>query len=710
MKSVLFSLKAQKAKQAMALACIAAVTPSALATESETGRFAYQPVYSQEVHGGVGLIQMPTSRMNPEGEFSANYSDQDQYRFWSLSLQLFPWMETSVRYSDIRTLKYSSDPNFSGDQTLKDKGIDAKFRLWQESQWLPQVAVGFRDFGGTGLFESEFISASKRWRDVDLHLGLGFGYMGRRGNIQNPFCQVAEQFCIRPTGTAGTGGSIDFHKFFRGETSLFGGIEYQTPWRPLKLKLEYDGNNYQRDKAGVLAVDSPWNVGAVYRLNDNVDLQLNYQRGNTVGFNLSYRINFHEIRQTKIDTPVKELPAERPKAGEAYDRMNLAQELYSDAGFIPSEISQTDDSIVLKGYSYAYRDQDQFLERTGKVLASQLPDNIKQYHIVERAGGLDMVTTTIDADKFVQAARRDDIDATYQQSYQRQEPVASGEKLVMQLKQPGFYTDLNSYWNQSFGSPEQFYLYQVGVLATLGYSFSPAWSTEATMRADVFGNFDEFKFKVDSQNTGVPRVRTYVREYASNRVALENFYTLWKDQLATNWYAAAYAGVLETMYTGAGFEVLHRPIDSRLAIGVDVNYVKQRDWRSTFGVRDYSVMTGHVSAYWQPEWFDDVLLKFKAGRYLAGDKGVTFEFNRRFDSGIVVGAYATRTNLSAAQYGEGSFSKGFFITIPFDLMTIFPGKGSGSFPWTPISRDGGQPLNRPFQLQPFTDLRSPFVR
>ncbi|MDZ7901213.1 MAG: YjbH domain-containing protein [Rheinheimera sp.] len=47
------------------------------------------PAFSQMNHGGVGLIQTPTARFNSEGEFSINYQDSGEYRFWSVSLTLF---------------------------------------------------------------------------------------------------------------------------------------------------------------------------------------------------------------------------------------------------------------------------------------------------------------------------------------------------------------------------------------------------------------------------------------------------------------------------------------------------------------------------------------------------------------------------------------------------------------------------------------------
>ena len=55
------------------------------------------------VHGGTGLIQTPTARMLPAGDMRVSYTDNDEYRFWSATLQLFPWMQTTVRYTDVRT-------------------------------------------------------------------------------------------------------------------------------------------------------------------------------------------------------------------------------------------------------------------------------------------------------------------------------------------------------------------------------------------------------------------------------------------------------------------------------------------------------------------------------------------------------------------------------------------------------------------------------
>ncbi|MEN3158191.1 YjbH domain-containing protein [Alkalimonas sp. NCh-2] len=662
---------------------------------------------SEAVHGGVGLIQTPTARMQTDGSFRFNYTDNEEYRFWSASLQLFPWMESTIRYTDVRTQLYSPFPGFSGDQTLKDKGIDAKFRLLKEDYWWPELSVGFRDFGGTGFFESEFVAASKRFGPFDLHLGMGWGYLGTAGNTRNPFCDVRESFCQRPRGYSGQGGKIDYQRFFKGPASLYGGIEYQTPWQPLRLKLEYEGNDYSRDRAGEMRQDSRWNIGAVYRWKD-LDLTANYQRGNTFGFGFSYGLNFHSIRQMKIDPPLRQVPESQHITMDTIDRMQFSAMLQREAGFVVTEITLTEDVITVAGYQLQYNDQLVATERVARVLAAELPRSIAEYRIVEIEGPHPMVETRVNAADFIAAVTHQSLRVDVPSTFTRLDPVASGA-YIDNRRASSINYGLETFWLQSFGSPEVFFMYQGGVMASAGYSFTPRLSLQSTAKVTLLENFDKFNFKVDAQESTVPRVRTYVREYVTrSKVTMENLYLGWQANPAANWYMQAYSGYLESMYGGVGGEVLFRPVDSNLALGFDINWVKQRSFENDFDFRDYSVVTGHANIYWQPDFFDDVLLTFNVGRFLAGDDGVKVDFSRRFQSGIVVGAHAAITNMSSADYGEGSFTKGFYVSIPFDLFSLRSARGKGMIPWVPIARDGGQPLNRPVNLIDITERRSRF--
>ena len=90
------------------------------------------------------------------------------------------------------------------------------------------------------------------------------------------------------------------------------------------------------------------------------------------------------------------------------------------------------------------------------------------------------------------------------------------------------------------------------------------------------------------------------------------------------------------MYAGAGGEVLYWPTKSRLAFGMSMAYVKQRDFDRRFSLLDYDVITGHLSAYWASPFYNyDVAIH--AGRYLAKDLGATFEARRTFRNGWQVG-------------------------------------------------------------------------
>ena len=628
----------------------------------------------------------------------------------SVSLQLFPWMEATARYTDVRTRLYSNVADFSGDQTLKDKGLDVKFRLWEESYYLPDISVGFRDFGGTGFFESEFVNASKAVGPFDFHLGLGWGHLGYQNDITNPFCELRDSFCERPDGFSGRGGKVDYQNFFKGPMAVFGGVEYQTPLEGLSFKAEFEGNNYQQDRAGALEQDSRWNFGAVYRWN-NFDFSLNYQRGNTIGFGVSYKLNMHTVSQVKIDNPPLEIQGIRPpENAAAVNRQKLYNDLRRHGGYVITDLEIDDEQATFYGLQTRYRDRNEGVERVGRILASELPESIKQYHLVEQSNNVPMVDTVIDAAKFREHATYSVPESSVEDTYRRVSPTQQQVDAYEPHRATGAFFSTKFFWTQTFGNPEDFYLYQIGLLSSVGYKFNEHLGIYGGIRTTLLDNFDKFNFTVDAEEAFLPRVRTRVREYVTGpMITLDTVFMQWSDRLADNWYYQGYGGYLETMFGGVGGEIMYRPIDSNFAFGVDINYVKQRDPDSTTAFMDYSAVTGFASAYYQPDFLPDTRIRASVGQFLAKDRGINIDFAKRFDSGIVVGAFASFTNVSSEEYGEGSFTKGFYVSVPLDLFILQPATGRGQFPWVPIARDGGQMLNRPVQLIGTTEMRSPFL-
>ncbi|MFB2659161.1 YjbH domain-containing protein [Shewanella mangrovisoli] len=740
---------------------------------------------SQSDFGGVGLMQMPTGRMAPEGEFNFATSYNDEYQHFTASVQLFPWFETTIRYTQVQDLLYSNDPSFSGKTKYTDKGIDFKVRLLEESNWVPETSIGVRDFGGTGLFDGEFIAATKRVGPLDFTLGIGWGYIGNSGNLTSDKKDLNYN-CDRDTSYGGKGGTVDYQRWFKGCAALFGGVEYQTPWEPLRLKVEYDGNDYQSDfpvvRGGInMPQDSKFNYGMLYRFGDWGDLHLSYERGNTWTLGFSLQTNFNTLSQIKRDPEAakyKPLPAapltltqtesstqvNTPRAEQAtvstatsthksevqnaeianlapantssqtvanlqVDWNKVAQDLQTIAGYANAKIYLDNESITVVGEQNKFRDRNEAHQRAATILANNTDAaKIKEYRLIETHYQQPITETRIDSQKFAQVASYGYINAKMADTSEVRVPSSPQGKLVTDTDKDwldNFGFDISPTLVQSFGGSEGFYMFNIGVTGSASYRFSNNFEFSSSIYLNLYDNYDKFLYEVPPDTNDLKRVRTLIRQYVhDNPVRVNNLQLTWMDNLSDNISYQAYGGYLEMMYGGVGTEFLYRPLNSQWAFGFDVNYVKQRDPDSMFGFfedehqfdpltnRAYRVqtgtVTGHATAYYQPNWFPNTLLKVSAGQYLTEDKGITVDFSKQFDSGVIVGAFATKTNLSSEEYGEGSFTKGFYISVPFDLMTIKSTHSRAFLSWIPLTRDGGQMLGRKYNLFDVTDARAPW--
>lgn len=654
---------------------------------------------SQSDFGGTGLLQMPTARMARSGEFNLNYRDNEEYRRYSVSMQLFDWLETTVRYTDIRTRPYSDNVEFSGNQTYKDKSFDVKARLWQESAWLPDVSFGIRDIAGTGLFDSEYLVASKRMGPFDFTLGVGWGNMAESGNIKNPACELKASFCTR-TSSQQTG-QFEVGNFFHGPAALFGGVEYQTPWNPLRFKLEYDGNDYSAEAADQgrkasekIKQDSPFNIGMVYRVSDFFDTTLSWQRGNTLMWGFSLRTNFNDLRPVHPeDVPPVYAPV---RSDNGTNWQQVARELDEKAGYSDADIYADAQQVTIVADQEKYRDKNDANQRAATVLANHVPESVGEYHIVRRNERLLVESTAVDTKAFREVQTASTPLGQPEPVSHRAEPVSDINGQPVLRSEPSRFTySLEPALAQSVGGAESFYMYQISLNGGADYRLSDHWSVGGAASLNLINNYDRFNYKTPPNDTALPRVRTWIREYVtSSDLLLTNLQLTRMDNPATDWYTQVYGGYLEMMYAGVGSEVLYRPFGERWALGLDVNYVKQRDWNDIMRTADYDVVTGHLTAYWEMPYVEGSFAKISVGRYLAGDYGVTVDLSRRFDSGITAGVFATKTDVSTKDYGEGSFTKGFYISIPFDLMFTEPTVKRGVVGWTPLTRDGGQMLQR----------------
>ncbi|MEZ9566566.1 YjbH domain-containing protein [Vibrio artabrorum] len=696
---------------------------------------------SQMNFGGVGLMQMPTGRMAPEGEFNFSASFNNEYHFYNVSLQVMPWLETTIRYTQVQDLLYSGGGNqncfqnsFSGCTKYTDKGIDFKLRLIEEGYYLPEVSVGVRDFGGTGLFDGEFVAATKRFGPVDFTLGMAWGYMGTSGNFTNPLCKASDKYCKRPSDYKGNGGSVDFERWFKGDTAIYGGFEYQTPYKPLTLKLEYDGNDYSQDYPVVrgsvdMTQHTPWNVGAVYHFADWGEAKVSYERGDTLTLGFDFSTNFNEMYSVWRDTETAEL---RPSGVETVDDINmaaLAKELETIAGYEQAQILIDDNSIVVKGSQVKYRDRDIALERGATVIANAVPSYIDTYKIIENDKSMELTETTVDAQAFKAAANNHYLNAQTSDATNTHEPERK-KSVIYHDGRERFDVSISPNLAQSFGSAENFYLYSLGLYTKASFWALNNVELSGSLYVNLVDNYDKFNYEIPSDGTDqTPRVRTLFRSYVDEPVRLDRLQLTWFEDYGSGVYTQAYGGYLESMFAGVGGEILYRPFNQNWAIGADMTAISQRDPESWFGTfdqeiqvnpsdssRTYKVVdkgtTGFITGYYTPQWdfLSNTLLKVGVGKFLAGDIGTRIDFSKQFKSGVIAGAFVSLTDMTTEEYGEGSYTKGFYVSIPFDLITVKPSSSRAGFTWLPITRDGGQVLNKQYNLFDQTDARSPWFQ
>ncbi|MGH8529114.1 MAG: YjbH domain-containing protein [Nevskiales bacterium] len=659
--------------------------------------------------GGVGLLQNPTARFAPDGSLTAGLSVSSPYNHLYLSLQFLPWLETTLRYTEDEQRLFGP-ASFSGKQTAKDRGLDFKVRLLAESVYIPELALGVRDIGGTGLFAAEYLVGNKAFGPVDISLGIGWGRLGSRGDFDNPLGSLSDRFDTRPTGISGEGGRVDVKRWFRGEeVAVFGGIEWHTPLRGLSVLLEYEGNDYETEPSGTaLEVDAPVNFGLRYQVNRAFGFTAGVERGNTAVFTATLGGNFQrdESPPKKDPLPPTIRPVQNPQqALAAIDLAALAERLRAQLSGQEASLHALDldqRRLTLWFSQKPYRNPARAVGRVARAAAAVAPDGVMDFTLVNVEAGQETYRVDITRADLEQALTyvADSTRAIWPKTVIRGPGAGYDDADLPELiDYPTYSWGIAPALRQQIGGPDSFYIGQLWLRFSGDVQLTDRLGLSAVLGANLVDNLDDLDQVSDSR---LPRVRSdiarYRREGKNNLVRLESNY-IWSP--APQWYSRLSAGIFEEMYGGVAGELLYRPYGAQWAAGLEVNRVRQRDFDQRFDFLDYEVTTGHLTGYFELPWWN-LLAKLSVGQYLAGDQGTTIDLSRRFASGARVGAFASFTDVSAEDFGEGSFDKGFYMNLPLDLFFPKSTRSTATISFRPLTRDGGQKVRAGRELYPLT--------
>ena len=672
---------------------------------------------SMSNYGTTGLIMMPSARLYPEGSLVFTWSHLEPYLRGSFVGYPFDWLEASYQYTDVNNKLYSDVPSFSGSQSYKDKSFDAKIRIFKEREFWPAVAVGFRDLGGSSLFASEYVVASKMIGNIDLTLGMGWGVIGNN-KVKNPLTYIGDRFRTRRRNTGGDtqGGEVNYETFFSGETaSLFGGVEIYLPrMKGTRLKIEYDGNYYGKvsDKVvngqyvldkfeGYLPVeqDSRVNFNLLFPVTKNFHVKFGFIRGNELNFGFSIAgLYGGKDPYVKKRDPIKEIENK-----DAYKYVNSQKNsnLYKtslrflgEEGFYLqyANIEENSNEFQIAYAQNRYMSVPLSIGRISRILDDISPNNIQSFTLTNLNADQQMYTVNIPRTDFKK------FDA-YKQTNALRESIAIYKTDPKAFHDHEYKPDINfpvimnkfsPAIRSQIGGPDGFYFGEIAIAAHTEIIVRRNINILATSGIGIYDTFQEIKLASDSV---LPHVRTDIVKYLqqSNKFNITRLQANYFQNPAKDIYTKISGGILEPMFLGVGGEAMWRPFGAPYAIGAEIWRVKQRAFRQLFSTRKYQTTTGHFNFYYR-EPNTRVLTHLKAGRFLAEDSGISFNFSREFKSGANMGIFFSFTDISKEEFGEGSFDKGFFFNLPIQMFFENYSRGMTGFGLRPLTRDGAQPL------------------
>ncbi len=652
------------------------------------------------MYGAPGLIDMPTAEMMPDAELSMTTSTFAKAQKTTISFQILPRMTGSFRYTKIKDI-FAPTGVLGGDTF--DRSFDIAYQVLTKDKHLIDVTVGLRDFMGTGLYAGEYIVATTSLGpNLKVTGGAGWGRLSNSNTLH--------------TNSTATGGTPNASSWFRGPVGYFAGLEWQTPIKPATFKIEYSADQYALETrttartAGLPPLfdrKSQINFGLDYKVGKRSSIGLYYMHGSELGLKLNTNINPNNLGIKAVTGPAP-TPIIRRSDDASYDTswenisgINKAFQTALDATLKPQGIRV--DGLAMHGThaelrirNQRYQAPAQAIGRAARAMTNLMPASVETIVITPMEGGIPAVSVKLDRSALEDSEFNLNGSEEILENARIYGAVPSPAGLQnSDAYYPHFSWALKPYVGVSLFDPAEPVRAELGLRLQGTYTVRPGLSFSGSVIKEVVGNNGQGTISPSN----LPKVRSESSIYNERGdPAIEHLKADYLFKPHSNLYGRISGGYLESHFGGISAELLWKPTNQNWGIGAEINYVKQREFEQLFGFRPYSVATGHISGYY--DFNNGFSTQVDLGRYLAGDVGGTLSVNRRFLNGWEVGAYVTLTNVSSADFGEGSFDKGIRVTVPLKTLIGTQTRTTGSTTLSSLTRDGGARLEIPNRLHP----------
>ena len=481
---------------------------------------------------------------------------------------------------------------------------------------------------------------------------------------------------------------------------FFGGIAW-TPWRQTKvfflkdisLIAEYDGYDYKKhphEHPLGRKVSSRINAGVSYVLGDTLQLSVNSHRGEEISAMgmLRYPLGTSKGFIPKTRQPLLyRSPIDTEPLGVVRPDSDFINELGYSLGQQGLDLYRAymtqDGELWIKIINNMYREEPIVRDRIQRVLAAITPSNVRRVTVMIEADGVlcqGYHFRTEDLYRyregsitgFEMAALSPLCNSSYRP--EGSEPLYKRKKEVWLFT---FRPRIQTFFGSSTGkikynlsliaTPEGYFLDNIYYQAQVGYSIKSSMQH--------LGDYDRLN---PSQ---LPNVRTdSVRYFQTNTLSLEMAYLQKSWHIGRGWFYRLAGGYFEPAYGGGATELLYYGAHSDWAVGVEEATVWKRRYTGLRYTNKIRILKGHRAThehYLGVQYFVNLYYTLKpwnldckitAGQFLAKDRGVRFEINRWFHSGLQVSLWYTITNGHDHVNHHIYYDKGFAFYLPIDFF------------------------------------------
>ncbi|MDA9666179.1 YjbH domain-containing protein [bacterium] len=634
--------------------------------------------------GLPGMIDLPTAWRLPDGELVITQQLHKSLARTGISFQVLPRVGLVFRYSG-----HGTEGGEAYGRINHDRSIDAHISILDESKFVPALSLGLRDFIGTGWYSSEYIVGSKEIGNLEITAGVGFGRIAGSDSFSNPFKGFLSNFETRTDNKNTIGGNLGSINWYRGNASLFYGLSYRIGDK-ISITAEYNPDLMVTERAYYLDMDSQWNFGLNYQINKYAKIAAQYLHGNQ--FSLSSQISINPKRAPlnggKELAPVPMRLRDKASFPVSQNREDIIRKVLHADKFKINSLEFHQETIRINVTNTKFRSTAQALGRVTSTLQRFTADFTKFAEISFQTGELQVASYLVDLNK-----------VTFEQfgtEVLKTNGFDGGPIVPVDLKlskhrnlERRFSWGVGPYLEHRFFNPELPLSMELGLQVEGAYHFTPGLKLSTALRKSALTNLTKNNRK---SNSVLPHVHSDwpLYDLSGQPGHIHELALSYTKNLVPGLYGRLHSGLLEPFFAGIGGEILYKPARSSLAFGFDIHHVRQRDYEMRFDLRKYETTVGHFSIYYDGGGMFDI--EVNAGKYLAGDWGATTTISRKFGSGWEVGGYATFTNTPFETFGEGSFDKAIYFTVPLDWIISSPNKTKRRLTLRPITRDGGANL------------------